>query len=382
MIIMDTIGFVDEFGNNSFDFKTQGSHFIVSCVLVKGIEKVTELEEKLEIIRKKYFQKGEIKSSKVASNHGRRKLILDEIKELDFSIFAVVIDKRELQTKGFQYKKSFYKFINNLLYQELFKTFNNITLNVDEHGSNKFMLEFKNYVSKKHPRTLFGGIEFKHQNSHNSIIIQLADFISGSLGYVYDETKKSDESENFKNLLEPKITYIEHFPRIFVFNDFKRDTPDNVSDDRVLEVCFLRVQDFLEKNENNSDEIVQEQCKLLNLLLLLQKTNTINSYISTKELMKHVNAIRDKPMNEEYFRSKIIGNLRDRGVIIASSSRGYKIPTSLEDIQSFIKHGNRVIMPMLNRIREANNAIKLATGNETDVLKDYEGLKKIIKTIE
>ena len=37
---------------------------------------------------------------------------------------------------------------------------------------------------------------------------------------------------------------------------------------------------------------------------------------------------------------------------------------------------------MLNRIREANNAIKLATGNETDVLKDYEGLKKIIKTIE
>ncbi len=80
MIIMDTIGFVDEFGNNSFDFKTQGSHFIVSCVLVKGIEKVTELEEKLEIIRKKYFQKGEIKSSKVASNHGRRKLILDEIK--------------------------------------------------------------------------------------------------------------------------------------------------------------------------------------------------------------------------------------------------------------------------------------------------------------
>lgn len=54
------IAFADEFGNNSFDFETQGSHFIVASVIV-NVSEVNEVEKQLEEIRLKYFQTGEIK---------------------------------------------------------------------------------------------------------------------------------------------------------------------------------------------------------------------------------------------------------------------------------------------------------------------------------
>lgn len=374
------LGFADESGNNSFEFETQGSHFIVASILVKSEEQLQKLENDLEVIRKRHFQTGEIKSSKVSDNISRRKKILDDMLELDFSIYAVVVDKRQLTTEGFRYKKSFYKFVNNLLYKELFRTFPELQLSVDEHGTNKFMLEFKKYVEKNHQRTLFSGIEFKHANSKQSIVIQLADFIAGTIACIYDITKQNEYSDELLSLIKPKITSINIFPRKLTLNDFDESNYQQTFDKRISNVSFQRIFDFIEKS-NSSDLQISDQVAFLKLLIWLQRANPKNVYISTKEIMRHLNSTREKPMNEEYFRSKIIGNLRDKGILISSSNTGYKIPTSKKDLESFLKHGNRVILPMLNRIKEARNAIKLATLNELDILEDekYKELKNLLE---
>ncbi|WP_010256669.1 DUF3800 domain-containing protein [Myroides injenensis] len=374
------LGFADESGNNSFEFETQGSHFIVASILVKSEEQVEKLENELEIIRKKHFQTGEIKSSKVSDNITRRKKILHDILELDFSIYAVVVDKRQLTTEGFKYKKSFYKFVNNLLYKELYRTFPELQLSVDEHGTNKFMLEFKKYVEKNHQRTLFSGIEFKHTNSKQSILIQLADFIAGTIAYIYDLNKLNENSDQLLNLIKPKVTSINIFPRKLTINDFDDSNSQQTFDKRISDVSFQRVFNFIEKS-NSSDSQISDQIAFLKLLIWLQRANSKNVYISTKEIMRHLNSTREKAMNEEYFRSKIIGNLRDKGILISSSNTGYKIPTSKKDLESFLKHGNRVILPMLSRIKEARNAIKLATLNELDILEDekYKELKNLLE---
>lgn len=374
------LGFADESGNNSFEFETQGSHFIVASILVKSEEQLEKLENDLEIIRKRHFQTGEIKSSKVSDNITRRKKILNDILELDFSIYAVVVDKRQLTSEGFKYKKSFYKFVNNLLYKELFRTFPELQLSVDEHGTNKFMLEFKKYVEKNHQRTLFSGIEFKHANSKQSIIIQLADFIAGTIACIYDITKQNEFSDELLSLIKPKVTSINIFPRKLTLSDFDESNFQQTFDKRISDVSFQRIFDFIEKS-NSSDLQMSDQIAFLKLLIWLQRANPKNVYISTKEIMRHLNSTREKPMNEEYFRSKIIGNLRDKGILISSSNTGYKIPTSKRDLESFLKHGNRVILPMLNRIKEARNAIKLATLNELDILEDekYKELKNLLE---
>lgn len=359
--------FADEFGNNSFNFEAQGSHFIVATVICKN-GNLDALAADINEIRKRHnFQTGELKSRGVADNHARRKRVLHDIAKLDISIYGVVVDKRLLFGKGFHIKKSFYKYINNLLYKELYRTFPSLELYVDEHGGNDYMLEFKKYVERKNPPNLFSGFNFRQEESAGNRYIQLADFIAGSLGYVYDETKKSEHSKEFLDILSPRISGLNFFPKEYSFQELKESNIDETFDPQIAEVCYLRVQNFLE-TEQGDDQQKIDQINLLKLLLLFQRANIKNKYISTKEIFNHLNQSRNERLSEEYFRSKVVGNLRDRGVLIASSTKGYKIPTSSEDIDDFILHGKRIVLPMLNRIREARDTIKLATHNDLDIL--------------
>lgn len=370
--------FADEFGNNSFDFKTQGSHFIVATVICKN-ENLDKLQVEIDEIRKRHnFQTGEMKSSGVGPNHSRRKRILEDIGKLNISIYAVIVDKKQLSGKGFGIKKSFYKYLNNLLYKELYRTFPRLELFVDEHGGNDFMREFKSYVEKHHERNLFSGSDFNIQNSKQSYFIQLADFVAGTLGHIYDETKKSEFSDEFSKLLEPKITSLNFFPKEFSFKEFQETNIDETFDPKIAEVCYLRIQTFIDK-EIGSDQQKVDQLNLLRLLLLFQRASIRNKYISTKEIFYHLNQSRRENLKEEYFRTKVVGNLRDQGILIASSRHGYKIPSCSKDLDNFINHGKRIVIPMLNRIKEARNAIKLATNNELDILskemfKELKGL--------
>jgi hypothetical protein len=373
------IAFADESGNSSFNFKEQGSHFVVATVIAKK-GNLDKIKSGIDEIRKKHkFQTGEIKSSGVAGNHKRRIAILQDLVKLDIFVYAVIVDKTKLDGEGFHFKKSFYKFLNNLLYRELFRTFPDIDLYVDEHGANDYMVEFKKYVEKNHPKNLFYGYEFNVLDSKKSEFIQLADFVAGTLNYIYDENKRSEYSKEFEDLLMPIISGITFFPRINALEEYIQSNIDEDFDKKIAEVSYIRAIDFLEKEKMDSQQKI-DQANFLKLLLLLQRVYPKNKFTTTTELMKHMNQGREEDLKEEYFRTKVVGNLRDRGVLIASSRTGYKIPTTERDLNSFINHGKRIILPMLNRINEARKAIKFATGNDLDILKkpEFDDLKKLL----
>ena len=373
--------FADEFGNNSFDFQNQGSHFIVATVITKT-DNLDKLKSQVNEIRQIHkFQTGELKSSKVATDHSRRKRILEDIAKLDISIYAVILDKTKLSGEGFNFKKSFYKFTNNLLYKELYRTFPTLDLYVDEHGGNDFLKEFKKYVEKNHSRNLFSGADFNIQNSKQNELIQLADFVAGSSGYIFDDLKKSEHSNEFQAILSPKISSLTYFPPPkWTYEEFHKSNIDETFDSRIAEVCITRIQDFLDK-ETGSDQQKIDQINFLKLLLWLQRAYPKNRYTTKAEILGHLNQNRHSKIPDEYFMSKVVGNLRDKGVLIASGRNGYKIPTTASDLDSFVKHGNRIILPMLNRISVAREAIKLATMNELDLLEqpEYAELKNMIE---
>ncbi|KAF5038604.1 hypothetical protein DSECCO2_552550 [anaerobic digester metagenome] len=380
VITQPITAFADEFGNNSFDFQTQGSHFIIATVITKT-ENLETLKSQVSEIRLKHkFQTGELKSSKVATDHSRRKRILEDIARLDISIYAVIIDKTKLFGEGFNFKKSFYKFANNLLYKELYRTFPTLDLYVDEHGGNEFLKEFKKYVEKNHSRNLFSGADFNILNSKQNELIQLADFVAGSLGYIFDHLKKSEYSSDFQSILSPRISSMTYFPPPkWTYEEFQKSNIDESFDSRIAEVCITRIQDFLDK-ETGSDQQKIDQINLLKLLLWIQRVYPKNRYTTTTEILLHLNQNRPTKIQDEYFRSRVVGNLRDRGVLIASCRQGYKIPTTAKDLDNFVNHGKRIILPMLNRIKEARDIIKLATMNELDLLErpEYHELKNLI----
>ena len=364
------LAFADEFGNNSFNFNEQGSHFIVASVIVKS-ENFDNLKIQLERIRKKYFQTGEIKSQKVGSNHKRRLLILNELKDLEFNIYAVIINKKQLFGEGFKYKKSFYKFTNGILYKELYRTYPQLELKVDEHGGNDFMRSFKKYVEKNHIRTLFSGSDFNIKESHNDLGVQLADFIAGTLGYVFDDLKKSEKSEAFLEILKNRLISLNHFPKQYEINGLNQKDIFSEYDETIATLSLNRIFDVLDTIKGNSKENI-DRINFLKLLLLFHQSNHHQKYATANEFIKHLNVNRNKQLSKEQFTSKIIGNLRDKGVLIASSRDGYKIPTSANDLKKFINHGRTIIFPLLRRIEECRNAILLATANEYDILNEPE----------
>ncbi|MFA6152680.1 MAG: DUF3800 domain-containing protein [Chitinophagaceae bacterium] len=379
----EIFAFADEFGNNSFDFDVQGSHFIVASVIVRA-DKLKDAEQHVENVRKKYFQTGEIKSSKVGDNHTRRLIVLRELLKVDFTIYAVAVDKRQLFTKGFQYKKSFYQFLNNLVYKELFNTFPKLILTVDEHGDNNFMRQFKKYVQKKHIPDLFGGGDFGFSKSSESILIQLADFIVGTLGRCFDEKFKSKESSQYLEVLKPVITSIQHYPysaRIVRMDD---QYVEGTYNETVATIAIQSAQQFIDsKMAIEQEEIDRVNCA--KLLLLYFSTYGLKSYLSTKELMQHLNVGRDEPMQIHYFRTKIIAKLRDAGVLVVSSSsgdkKGYKLPSSIEDMHKFVSHGNSMIIPMISRLKIFRDKIKLASHNEIDII-DRPEFASLFKLLE
>lgn len=376
------VAFADEFGNNSFDFENQGSHFIIASVIVNE-EKLESLRETLETIRKRYFQTGEIKSRSVASNARRRKIILNELIKLDFSIYAVIVDKRKLYSEGFQYKQSFYKFLNGLVYKELYRTFPELTLYVDEHGENDFMRSFKSYVQKNHIRSLFAGAEFELHSSDQNIVIQLADFIAGTLGYIYDESKKGDDSAEFYNIISPKINSLNFFPVEYRSYTIDESAQTPQYDPVIATLALNRAADFIDTVRiKGQEEIDQVNC--VKLLLLYNRAYNLQRFVSTAELLNHLNINRSQPLKEQYFRTKVIGRIRDNGVLIASSSDGYKLPSNSGDMKKFINHGKRIILPMLHRLKLCKEAILLATNNEMNILDiaEFKELDKILKQIK
>ena len=85
-------------------------------------------------------------------------------------------------------------------------------------------------------------------------------------------------------------------------------------------------------------------------------------------------------MSTQAFRTKIIGGLRDKGVIISGSSakKGYKIPSNTNELYDFINHGTSIIIPMLERLKKCRDIIKLGTLNQVDLFEktEYAALKK------
>lgn len=86
-------------------------------------------------------------------------------------------------------------------------------------------------------------------------------------------------------------------------------------------------------------------------------------------------------MSTQAFRNKIIAKLRDRGVIISSSPKGYKIPSKRKEVEDFILHGKGIIEPMLSRLKLCYDAINLGSNGSIKILDtpEYHQLKRIIE---
>lgn len=367
--------FTDESGAFGWDFDKKGvsTHFIITAIIIEK-SKLDVLKNELEKIKSFYFQKGEMKSSTVGTNYKRRTKILTEILKLDFHIFPVIIDKVACSyMKGLRFKTSFYKFMNNIVYKELKNGFERLTVVADEIGTDSYMDSFIKYIKEKQDiPNLFGEANFLFENSKNNIFIQLADFISGTLSYCFDKNKITEETPNYYKILQPKIIRLMQYPKNY--NNYILDT-SSITEDYdydVANICFRQAKIFLKKYENTDDNDIIAQKIVLEYLLFRFMNNDKRGYIPTKEIINQLKFTKNGAFSISTFRLKIICKLRDAGVIIASSSKGYKIPSKKSELYDFINHGVSVAIPVMERMKKCRDIIKFSTNGDIDLFNNTE----------
>ena len=137
---------------------------------------------------------------------------------------------------------------------------------------------------------------------------------------------------------------------------------------------------FLKENQHSDDDEIRAQKLILEYLVFRFINNDLRQYISTRELKNYLQKNGFGEMSTQAFRTKIIGKMRDKGVIISGSSakKGYKIPAKEAELFDFINHGTSIILPMLARLKTCRDIVKLSTNNEVDLFDktEYASLKR------
>ncbi|MEH7502172.1 DUF3800 domain-containing protein [Neobacillus drentensis] len=375
--------FIDETGDYSFDFENNdvSTHFIIVSILAKESNKEL-LEQEVEKVRQKYFQTEEMHSDKIDNPHLRIQL-LNELKDLPFKIYAYVVDKRKIrEDSGITFEKTFIKFMNRLVYDDLNRTFDQLDLVLVEQGTKEFMTEFKTYIKEKSIPDLFNYSTFGFNQSKSEILLQLANLIAGTIAKGYDQTQYSEHYPLFNKIIKKKIIAINLWPQNYknYLYDYISRNQDSQFDEVIFKQSVNLTLQYLEKNKNSEDLDEKIRIDLLKFLLFNLRENP-NEYVYTQEILDNLNAIRVNKINHHYFRSNIVSKLRDSGLLIASSNKGYKLPVCLTDLYDFVNLSSLTIHPMIQRISKCRNQILLATNNEIDILEnnEYEYLKKIIE---
>ena len=381
--------FTDEYGAFGWDIDNSdvSTHFIITAIIVKESDLDTFVE-KSEALRKKHFQTGEIKSSKIGKEHNRRLRVLQDLQDIPFNIFSVCIDKKKcienMNIKGLQYKKTFYKFMNNIVHRELRRAFEKITVVADEIGSNEYMQSFCKYVSDRQDMAnLFGDAKFSFENSKNDVRIQIADLISGTLAYVYDSHKKSQNAPDFLSVLKDKIIRIELYPKTYDTYVLENSAIAEDYDEDIAKLCFAQAVKFVEHNADSDDPETKAQVLVLQYLLFRFMNNDTRGYIYTHELKNQLINTELRNIKDTAFRMRIIGKLRDKGVVIASSQKGYKIPSKQSELYDYINHDAKIVIPMLARLKKCRDLVKLGTANDLDLLahSEYDQLRTYFDNI-
>ena len=291
----------------------------------------------------------------------------------------MVVDKRKiLPDTGLQYKEVFYKFLYGILYNNLFKTFGNLEIVADELINNEFLNGFKNYVLREHVVDLFNPNTFEFKNSKSVPIIQLADFVGGTINRFFS----AKSTLNVKNILAGKSLSQISWPQNFKpFTVEKYDTADQFGE-IIEKLAILRIDDYLNKNPKPKDSTIQKRVYALNYLKSIYLYNHRNRYVHASEIIAHIETNVGEKITEQHFKQQIIAPLRSQGILISSNSGGYKIPCSTSDMLSFFNLFSRTINPMIERMKNAYESLYTATNGELDILNypEFDLLRKIIES--
>ena len=374
--------FIDEAGDPHLGLhkKSVSSFYVVCAVLVDENAK-DAIAAKVDQVRSKFCGKGELKSSNIGGNLARRKDVLNALVATGIKFCAFVVDKNDIDaTSGLQYKKTFIKYLHGRLYKRLYRAFASLHVVADEHGSPDFMDGFRKYMEERYQKELFDHADCRFADSATEPLVQAADIIAGSLLRVYS----GSDPDDVLALLSGSAIIIERWPPNIKRPDVLGEIEDKERYDHlVAQQGIMLARDFFATNAGSDDPRIEVQVETLRYLLFRYEVDPAQ-YVYTDEIIRHLNKHTPEPITHQTFRAQVVGKLRSQGVIIASSNKGYKIPNTAQNMDSFVSLVSGVVIPYLKRLSMARQQLLLASKGSYDAVdaQKYTELSECLKCVD
>jgi|AntRauTorckE6833_2_1112554.scaffolds.fasta_scaffold12826_3 hypothetical protein len=286
-----------------------------------------------------------------------------------------------MYSEGLSYKSSFYKFLNNLLYKELYNAYPRLKIVNDEFGDPEYMESFVKYVKDTQYSNLFGQSDFEFVDSEDSNIVQLADIIGGIISENYDLSYKKKRISGYLSKFENRILLIKEWPLKYDKNYFSPTISDGQFDRTIAELSLNLANKYLNSHSAKNSQSEADRINCLNYLLIYFKYYDAMKYLYSTEIIEHLDELRDQKIEKRYFNSEVISKLRDSDVLITSSQKGYKLPCTKKDLYEFVDQTGNMVLPMLWRLKNIREQVKISTTNEIDIL-DRTEFKEIKLAID
>ena len=199
---------MDESGCLGFDFnkKKTSNYFVVACLFTPSKRPLEKIVKKVHIGLRQQLHKhpGVLHCNK--ETQATRKRLFKLLKEKEFSIMAIYLNKRKVYTRLQDEKHVLYNYVTNILLDRIFsKRFSpvikNITLIASKRETNKFLNEnFSRYLNNKVTNTHNIQFTVNIKTPAEEKSLQVVDFVSWALFRKYEY---GDES--YYDLIKEKI---------------------------------------------------------------------------------------------------------------------------------------------------------------------------------
>lgn len=363
--------FIDECGSFGFDFSSEGnSKYYLLCAVIVDDDEIDRLHEKIETVKKNSgFANTELKSSKVGNNIEKRNRIVSLLSPIPFRVILFVADKERFikDSPITEYKQSFIKFLHQRFYDQLYKAYPKLKIIEDEVGSSEFQTSFRKYVENHRPEyNLFNQYDFDYTDSKDEVLVQLADFVGGTINKYLTE----ENVPNYVEMLRGKIVSYEEFPSKQEPYWGKINPEDCKYDKDIYTLSVKCARDYIEKNDKSDSFEIKARIVLLKYLLFYVENIDPVRFVSSYEVIGKIQEVLGHKISKTYLFRRIIAPLRDDGVILSSCNKGYKIPVSVDDIITYFNQTHSTVAPMLHRIEVCRDLIQKKTIGKLDVLDD------------
>lgn len=363
-----------ENGNLCLDRAQTGAtaNFIVSAVIVEPADE-RSLSDAVQAIRSAELEGAQLEAKAVG--HGTRFRILRRLLEESFQVMYVLLNKNELYLDGGRPAgESVLNAVNKTLFGMLQRSCESLRIVFDAERSAQFLPGFKRYIEGR-GGLLFSPYQFDQKDSGRCDLLQLSDFVAGTLKLASEQGAPKHHAA-YLNFLRDKITCRTVFPRSYEEYLTQAVAETQNFDGRIAQWSIRAAVDYVWEHEDSN---VPEELNrvIVTDRLLFQLQVDPGKYLGTSDLRKLIRNTSGYDYSDPQFRAQVIAPLRDAGLLISSSARGYKIPLTVEEVLSYSLHTLQMVYPMLERLKKCRDAVLEATNNELDILEQpqYENIR-------